>query len=185
MTDEAILEQFRLRSEDAVKAAAEKYGAFLNKIARNILHQREDAEECVNDTYLTAWEQIPPDSPRSLAAYLGRIVRCKALNRFDYLSAQRRNTDFTLQLSELEECLPGGAALEERFEAWELGAAISAFLRGEKAESRTLFIRRYWYSDSVRALSRRYHISESKVKSSLFRTRNRLRAYLEQEGYAV
>lgn len=136
------------------------------------------------------WSEVYEANRETIAnpnrVYAGQvIVRCKALKRFDYLSAQRRNTDFTLQLSELEECLPGGAALEERFEASELGAAISAFLRGEKTESRTLFIRRYWYSDSVRDLSLRYHMSESKVKPSLFRTRSRLRAYLEQEGYAV
>lgn len=185
MTDQTIVELFWQRSEDAIKNTDEKYGKYLTKIAMNVLGHHEEAEECVNDTYFSAWKQMPPDRPQKLSAYLGRITRCLALNRYDYLTAQKRNAEFTLQLSELEECLTGKASVEAQYEAGEVAAAISAFLRAQNADIRNIFIRRYWFSDSIADISECFSMSESKVKSLLFRTRNRLRKYLESEGYHI
>ena len=145
MSDENIIALFWARSETAIQSTAEQYGRYLMKIARNILHYDEDAEECVNDTYFTAWRQIPPDRPNRLLPYLGRITRCLALNRFDYLTAQKRRADFSVQLDELEECLSHPESVEAQYESGELATAISAFLRSLSAEKRNLFIRRYWF----------------------------------------
>lgn len=127
MTDESILALFWQRSEDAIRATAQQYGRYLAQIAFHVLHQREDAEECVNDTYWTAWRQIPPDQPKALRTYLGRITRCHALNRFDYRTAQKRGGDFSLQLEELAQCLSDGETPESQYEASQVGAAISTF----------------------------------------------------------
>lgn len=185
MTDESIIDLFWRRSEDAIQNTAQKYGRYLTKLAMNILHYYEDSEECVNETYLTAWNQIPPDRPQKLLPYLGRITRCLALNRYDYLTAQKRNDQFTLQLSELEECLAGPEPIEAQYEAGEVAAAISAFLRAQSPDARNIFIRRYWFSDSIGEIAGRFNMSESKVRSILFRARNRLKNHLEREGYYV
>lgn len=183
MTDESIVAQFWERSENAIKNTEEKYGRYLTKIAGNILRFPEDAEECVNDTYFTAWKQIPPDRPQKLLPYLGRITRCLALNRHDYLTAQKRATEFDVQLAELEECLSAPNTVESQYEQGELASAISDFLRTLDSEKRNIFIRRYWFSDNITLIAERFKISESKVKSVLFRVRKQLKKYLESEGY--
>ena len=185
MTDQAIIDLFWQRSEDAIRNTSQQYGRYLTKIAMNILNHREESEECVNDTYFSAWEQIPPERPQRLLPYLGRITRCLALNRHDYWAAQKRNSQFTLQLSELEECLPGADSVEAQYESGEVAAAISAFLRTQGADARNVFIRRYWFSDSIEEIARQFKMSESKVKSMLFRTRNKLKKHLESEGYPI
>lgn len=185
MTDLEIVELYWRRSEEAISRTMEQYGRYLQKLALNILRLREDAEECVNETYLSAWNQIPPDRPGKLLPYLGRIARCLALNRYDYLKAQKRNTDFTLQLSELEECLSAPDSTLSGYEERALAEAISAFLKGLDGESRNMFVRRYWYSDSIRDIAVRYNLRESKVKSQLFRVRGRLKQYLQEEGFTV
>lgn len=185
MTDQMILDLFWKRSEDAIQNTSQKYGAYLTKIAMNILRHHEESEECVNDTYLSAWEQIPPDHPENLLAYLGRITRCLALNRYDYLTAQKRNAEFTLQLSELEECLSRPDCVESQYENGELSSAISTFLRTLDGEKRNIFIRRYWFSDPITEIASRFNLSESKVKSILFRLRKQLKQYLESEGYRL
>lgn len=185
MTDQTIIDLFWQRSEAAIRNTSQKYEKYLTKIAMNILNYYEEAEECVNDTYLTAWNQIPPDRPQKLLPYLGRITRCLALNRHDYLTAQKRNAAFTLQLSELEECLTGTDSAETQYEAGEVAAVISAFLRAQSPDICNIFIRRYWFSDSIAEIASRFHMSESKVKSILFRTRNRLKKHLESEGYHI
>lgn len=185
MTDQTIIDLFWRRSEDAIRSTSQKYGGYLTKIAMNILGCREESEECVNDTYLSAWNQIPPDRPENLLPYLGRITRCLALNRYDYLTAQKRSAAFTVQLSELEECLTGTDSAEKQFEAGEVAAVISAFLRTQSPDARNIFIRRYWFSDSIAEIASRFQMGESRVKSILFRTRNRLRKQLEREGYDI
>ena len=127
MTDQTIIDLFWQRSEEAIRNTSEKYGKYLTKIALNILKYYEESEECVNDTYLAAWEQIPPERPQKLLPYLGRITRCLALNRYDYLTAQKRNAEFTLQLSELEECIPETDSPEAQYESGEIASAISVF----------------------------------------------------------
>lgn len=161
MTDLEIVELYWTRSEEAISRTMERYGGYLLKLAMNILHLREDAEECVNETYLSAWNQMPPDRPRKLLPYLGRIARCLALNRYDYMKAQKRCEDLTLQLSELEECLSAPDSTLSGYEEKALADAISAFLRGLDEESRNMFIRRYWYSDSIGEIARRYHVRVS------------------------
>lgn len=185
MTDESIVAQFLERSENAIKDTAEKYGRYLMKIAGNILCLPEDAEECVNDTYFTAWKQIPPDRPQKLLPYLGRITRCLALNRHDYLTAQKRSVEFEVQLTELEDCLNAPNTVESQYEQGELTAAISDFLRTLNPEKRNIFIRRYWFSDSIIEIAERFSLSESKVKSILFRIRKQLKKHLESEGYCI
>ena len=185
MTDESIVALFFERSETAIKSASEKYERYLTKIALNVLHLREDAEECVNDTYYTAWNQIPPDRPKKLLPYLGRITRCLALNRHDYLTAQKRNAEFTKQLDELAECLSMHDTTESQYENGELSAVISTFLRTIDSEKRNIFIRRYWFSDSIADIAKRFALSESNVKSILLRVRKRLAKYLEREVYRI
>ena len=155
------------------------------KVVLNILHIHEDAEECVNDTYFTAWKQLPPDCPKELLPYLGRITRCLALNRYDYLTAQKRSVDFTLQLTELEECLSRPDTVESRYEYKELSSAISDFLRTLDSEKRNIFIRRYWFSDNISEIAKRFEIGDSKVKIILFRVRKQLKKHLESEGYSI
>lgn len=185
MTDNEIIELYWQRSEEAIFHTMCEYGGYLIKLTMNILHIREEAEECVNESYLSAWNQIPPDRPAKLLPYLGRIARCLALNRYDYLNAQKRGTDFTLQLSELEDCLSSGDTTQQHVDNQALSQAISAFLKSQDIESRNMFIRRYWYSNSVKEIAKRYGVRESKVKSQLFRLRGRLKQYLIEEGFSL
>ena len=185
MTDFEIVALYWQRSEEAIACTIQKYGRYLLRLAANILRIHEEAEECVNETYLSAWNQLPPDRPERLLPYLGRITRCLALNRYDYLNAQKRSADFTLQLSELEDCLPSPDSAEQQYESSELAAAISAFLRTQSEEDRNLFVRRYWYSDSIRQIAERYGLRENTVKSKLLRIRRRLKCNLEKEGFAL
>ena len=185
MTDLEIVALYWKRSEEAIVCTIQKYGRYLLRLALNILHIHEEAEECVNETYLSAWNQMPPDKPEKLLPYLGRISRCLALNRYDYLTAQKRSADFTVQLSELADILSTPDTPQQQCERAELAAVISDFLRSQNEEDRNLFVRRYWYSDSIRDISAQYGLRENTVKSRLLRTRQRLKAYLEKEGYAL
>ena len=185
MTDQEIVTLYWKRSEEAITCTMQKYGRYLLRIAQNILHIHEEAEECVNETYLSAWNQLPPDKPEKLPPYLGRISRCLALNRYDYLTAQKRSADFTVQLSELEDVLSAPDTPQQQYERTELAAAISDFLRTQSEEDRNLFVRRYWYSDAIRDIAEQYDLRENTVKSRLLRTRQRLKDYLTREGYIL
>ena len=185
MTDSEIVSLYWKRSEEAIVCTMQKYGRYLLRLAQNILRIREEAEECVNETYLSAWNQLPPDRPEKLLPYLGRISRCLALNRYDYLTAQKRNADVTVQLSELEEVLTTSDSPQLQYERRELAAAISNFLRTQNTADRNLFVRRYWYSVSIAQLADRCAMRENTVKSRLLRTRKRLRSYLEKEGFVL
>jgi RNA polymerase sigma-70 factor (ECF subfamily) len=183
--DQQIIELYLKRSENAIKETKIKYGRLFFRIAYNILRNHEDSEECENDTYLKAWSSIPPKEPNPLSAYLGKIARNLALQKYEYYSAKKRNTDLELAFNELEDCIPSNYDTESRYQEGELGRAIDAFLRSIDREARIIFVLRYWHADSVKAIASRFHISVSKVKSSLFRTRNRLKTYLMEEGYDV
>jgi RNA polymerase sigma-70 factor (ECF subfamily) len=183
MDDEMILDLYWARSESAVSETAKKYGSYCTKIAANILLNSEDAEECVNDTYQKAWESIPPQRPANLRAYLGRITRNLSLNRYKEQRTQKRGGDnIALIYSELEECIPASRNVEAEFESGLVAGAINSFLKSLDRESRIVFVRRYWYADSIHAIAARFGMSESKVKSMLFRTRKKLRTHLENEG---
>lgn len=185
MEDERIVELFLSRDEAAISESAAKYGAKLRRIAESITGDAETAGECENDTYLKAWNRIPPDEPRTyLFPYLARIARFTAVNRLKEALSQKRNADFVELTAELECCIPAPQDVESAVDAAELSRAVSTFLRGIAEEKRNVFIRRYWYAESVRDIAAFFRMSEAKVKSLLFRTRNELKAYLEKEGYS-
>lgn len=186
MEDEKIIELYFARSEFAITETSAKYGAFFRRISRNILHSEQDAEECVNDAYLKAWSSMPPSRPEKLAAYLARIVRNLSLNRYMQLKAQKRGAgEIPLALSELEDCIPAHDTVEKEADRAELSAALNRFLRSLPEDKRIVFLRRYWYLVPVRDIAEQCGMSESKVKSMLFRTRNQLRQFLEKEDIAI
>ena len=182
MEDNKIIELYWNRHEIAISETAQKYGNYCRSIAFNILANNEDTDECVNDTYLNAWKAIPTQRPNFLRVFLGRITRNIAFDKYDYYHAQKRNIDFNVLLSELEECISSSNDVESSFEKGEIAKAISDFLCSESSENRNIFIRRYWFSDSISTISASFKMKESKVKTILFRIRNRLKIYLEKEG---
>lgn len=183
MDDAQIIQLYFERSEDAIEKTKIKYGDFCFHIANNILKSKEDAEECENDAYLRVWNAIPPQRPNVLKSYLGKIVRNLALQRYEYYSAQKRNVELEIAFSELEECIVGLRSVEGQFDAGDLEKSVNCFLHTIDRETRIIFVRRYWYADSMKEIAARFGISESKVKSSLFRTRNKLRTYLQKGGF--
>ena len=184
MDDQSILDLYFARDERGLTGAAAKYGGYCTAIARNLLGTPQDTEECVNDTWLGSWRAIPPTRPDNLRVYLGRLCRNLALNRLRHDHAQKRG-GAALLLEELEECLPGGETPQEAFDAKETGAVISYFLRGCDVPTRTLFLRRYWYGDTVEAAAKFCGIPVGTAKSALSRTRAKLKAALEKEGVCV
>lgn len=182
MEDNAIVQLYFDRAESAIEETDKKYGRYCKSIALRILASDADAEECVNDAWLNTWNAIPPKRPSKLSAFLGRITRNLALDRHDYNTAAKRNNAFNLVLDELAEIVASSDSVEKEAEAGETAGAISAFLRELDEDARNVFLRRYWFADAVADISVRFGMSESKVKSMLFRTRNKLRAHLEQES---
>ena len=182
MQDNEIIALYWARAEGAIAETAKRYGSYCYAIAWNILHRQEDAEECENDTWLAAWNTMPPARPQKLATFLGRLTRNIALDRYDYNTAQKRGGEFPLVLSELSECIAAVDNVEKQVEAQETADCISTFLRTQSKISRMVFVRRYWYADSIADIAKRFGMRESRVKSMLFRTRNKLRDYLEAEG---
>lgn len=183
MEDNAIIDLYLTRSENAISQTAVKYGAYCYTIAYNILSNREDSEESVNDTYLAAWNTIPPRRPNVLSAFLGKITRYISLDRWKRRSAAKRGGgEVPLALEELEGCIPGGEDPEKAFARKQLLRSIDSFLEGLPATERKVFVCRYWYLDSISDIAERFGFSESKVKTMLFRTREKLRAVLGKEG---
>ena len=186
MEDTKIVDLFLARDESALRHTAEKYGGRLRGLAERILNDAAIAEECENDTYLEAWNRIPPHEPRDyLFAFLGRITRHLAIDRCRKKNAEKRSAAVCELTAELAECLPAAGGVEETLNARALTQAINEFLRGCTAEQRNIFVRRYWYCDSVAAIGRLYGFSQSKVKVTLFRLRGGLKDYLEREGFSV
>ena len=185
MKDEDIIRLYFERSENAIKETELKYGRLCTYVIKNILKNASDIDECVNDTYLAAWNSIPPSNPNILSAYLSKIARNLALKKYEYLSARKRNPEVMLSLSELEECVTDNLSSDIRYSDTELADFINQFLHSQKQENRMIFIRRYWYHDSIKEICKRYSLSKSKVESILFRTRKRLKEALEEEGYDI
>ena len=182
MTDAEIVALFLARDETAISQAAARCGPRLLALANGILEDPAAAEECVNDAYLAAWNSIPPNEPRDhLYAYLARITRHLSIDRCRARSREKRKTD--LLTEELSECVAAPDRAEDRLNAHELAAAISAFLRTLPKDKRTLFLRRYWYGDSVTDLAQRFGWGESRVKTALHRLRTALRGHLRKEGF--
>lgn len=183
MEDSKIIELYFSRSEHAISETSAKYGNYLVCISRNILHNNEDAAECVNDTYLHTWNAIPPNQPSAFRVWLGKITRNLSIDCYKKKKTLKRGGNETnLLFSELEDCIPAPNNVEKIFEDNEIAKLISLFLRNQKPENRIIFLRRYWYGEQIARISERFSISESKIKSSLFRTRNQLRLFLEKEG---
>lgn len=186
MEDTQIVELYLRRNESAIAHTAAQYGQRLRSVSFGIVQNHETAEECENDTYLQAWNTIPPNAPRSyLFAYLVRIIRHISIDRCRYQQRLCRNAYIQELSTELQCCIPSPEDTESRLEAIALGQTISAFLRQQPEAARNVFLRRYWFTDSIADISHRFGMSQSKVKSMLFRTRNALRQHLEQEGYTL
>lgn len=184
LTDQEILALCWARDQRALAAMAEQYGPYCHTVAQNVLGNPHDAEECVNDAYLAVWNAIPPAQPQHLLPYLAKATRNIALNRLAHDRAQKRDGRFHLLLDELAEVLPDEGSVEDAAAQGELLEAIQTFLR-EKATwaERQLFLRRYFWGDSIGELAVTFRYSESKVKSRLFRVRKRLRTYLTERGF--
>lgn len=186
MDDREIIDLYWARSECAIAETDIKYGKLCHHIAFNILDNAQDSEECVSDTYLKVWSIIPPKRPVKLAAFLAKITRNLALNRYEKSTAEKRGGgEVNLALDELTECIPDPNFVERVIDNRILADKLNAFLRELSPETRKIFMRRYWEVCSIREIAELYSISESKVKVSLFRTRGKLRSYLEQEGIAL
>ena len=185
MDDSKIIELFYARSEQAIIELSKKYGAVCSKVARNILNNSLDAEECVNDTYLGAWNTIPPQNPAPLLAYVCRIVRNLSTARYHANTALKRNSYYDAVLDELEECLASPADVEMEISAKELSRAVDRFLDTLDQDARVMFIRRYWYYDSIPEIAAKFHMSSNNVSVRLSRTREKLRKFLKREGYEI
>lgn len=183
MEDHQIILLFWERNESAIDAAHDKYSTYCRSIALAVLGDHEDALECENDTYLAAWNSIPPNKPQSLSAYLGKLTRRIALNRLRSAhTAKRGGGHAEISLQELGEIISTKDDLMQRIQQHELSLLISGFLRKQPDMPRRIFIRRYWYCDSVREIAQSYGIRESRVKMILMRARNQLREFLVKEG---
>lgn len=186
MEDEAIVRLYWQRDEGAIRETRDKYGNYLGKIAWQILANREDCEESVSDTYLRAWDSMPPQKPSLLSAYLGGITRRLAIDLYRRKTRQKRGgSEYALSLSELEDCLSGGDATGEEVDLRLLAEAMERYLRGLPPDARTVFLGRYWFADPLREIAAHHGFTEGKVKSLLYRTRQGLRDYLEKEGFSV
>ncbi len=185
MDDSGIISLFLERSEQAIRELDGKYGPAVRRTAANILSDRLDVEECVNDTYLGCWNSIPPQRPNSLIGYVCKIARNLAVNRYHANKAEKRNGGYDLVLDELEESIPSGMDVETEAEAKELTGAINRFLLTLGREDRFLFVRRYFYADAVKDLAAMTGDSANRVSVRLFRIREKLKKTLAKEGYPV
>lgn len=186
MNDSEIVELYLQRNEQAIEETSAKYGAYCMKISLNILGSELESEECVNDTYMQAWKAIPPQHPTSLSAFLAKITRNLAINRYKACHADKRAAaEFALSLDELDGCVSGSFTVESQTDNAMIGRSISDFLRTQPEQARRIFVCRYFYCDSISQIADLFKVSESKVKSVLFRTRNKLKQYLEEVGITV
>lgn len=183
MEDKSIVELYWARSEDAIIRTDEKYGNLCRTLAGRILADPQDVEECVNDTYLGLWNGIPPARPEVLSAYVAKITRNLAMKRITYQNARKRSAYAAVSIHELEECLPGQADPESELYAAELAKSVERFLLRQDYESRTVFLRRYWFCDSISEIAERFQLSENNVKVRLFRIRKKLRLHLIKEEW--
>ena len=184
ITDNRIIELFTSRSKEAVSALSKKYEKLCKSISYNILRNKEDAEVCVNDTYLKVWDSIPPAKPDNLMAYVCRIARNISLDKLRYNLRSKRNGNTDALLSELSECIPSTDNVEESADDT-LKNAITDFLDGLSDRDRNIFIRRYFFCDDVKSISKKLGVTETNVTTILNRTRNNLKKYLSDNGIAV
>lgn len=184
MDDRRIIELYFERDEQAIRETDAKFGKLCHSIAYNILNNHEDSEECVNDTYIGVWNVIPPTRPNNFMSFVCKIARNLSLKRFEFMKREKRSADVLVSLDELAEILP-----DERYAPdvsdEDIGKLISNFLRSQKEDARNVFIRKYYFFDSIREIAERYGFTESKVKNMLFYTRNKLKDFLIKEGVEI
>lgn len=185
MKDEDIIELYFDRSERAIEETDKKYGTSSRSISMNILGNRQDAEECVNDAYLGVWNSIPPQRPNPFCAYLFKIVRNRSISRFHANAAGKRNSHYDVALEELEGCIPSDMSVEREVEHKELTALLDRFLDLQDKRTRIMFVRRYWFGDSVAVIAAHFSMKPNAVSVHLLRTRTKLRTFLAKEGYFV
>lgn len=186
MKDTEILDLYFARDEQAIAETQSKFGSYCFSIAFHVLHDQEDADECVNDTWMRAWNSIPPNRPDRLNIFLGTITRNLSFDRWKRKKAQKRgNGEMDLELEELAECIPSGSNTEEQVEAKELQRLINEFLKTLSERDCNVFLRRYWYAEEYAEIAKRYGLNLNSVKTSLFRTRGKLKAFLEGQGITV
>lgn len=184
MTDDELLPLYEARDEAAIEQTAARYGERLTRLCAQVLHDDSDAEECVNDTYLKAWNAIPPAKPTHLSAYLSQIARRTAFELLEKRGAQKRSATLVSITDEMAACLPDrfqtSPPSEVEFKEW-----VNAFLATLSDDARRIFLRRYFFADAVHDIAVRYRISDSKVKTTLHRTRQKLRIFLEKEAISL
>lgn len=185
MEDSKIIDLFFERSEQAIDELSKKYGKVCRKVALNILNNTLDAEECVNDAYIGAWNSIPPQSPNPLSAYVCRIVRNLSIKKYHSNTAIKRNSYYDLALNELEECIASKDSVETEWDARELAKIIDSFLDALDKENRVMFMRRYWFSDSLSEIALMFGITEHNAAVRLSRIRMKMRKYLMKEGVSL
>ena len=185
MTDENIIKLYFERSELAILETDKKYSRLCNNVAENILKIREDIEECINDTYLSVWNKIPPVKPHIFSAFLCKITKNLALKKYEYLTAEKRNPNLEVVLLELEECVSGRESIEDHINEKELVILITNFLRQQRQRERAVFILRYWYLEPIHQIAKKTGCSKSNVKVILMRTRRQLQEYLTKEGIKI
>ena len=184
MEDRQIVELYWERSEQAIAESKTKYGGYCYTVAHNILQDQEDAKECTNDTWMDAWKAMPPHRPSVLGTFLGKITRRIAIDRWRKSHAEKRGGGvMPLVLDELSECVSAGNTVEEQIEQAEMRLVMERFLSALPKTERQIFLRRYWFMDAVKTIAAQFHFSESKVTSQLYRTREKLRSLLKEEGY--
>lgn len=186
MDDQTIVSLYWARDQRAIQETSEKYGTYCRSIAQNILKNAADSEECLNDTWLNAWNSLPPQRPAILSSYLGTITRNLSLSRYRADNTQKRHGDrLAFSYEELQESIPDSCSAEEAVNVKELGRTLDQFLRTLPPQDCCIFLRRYWYLDSMHQIACRYDLAESTVKTRLHRIRKKLKTYLEQEGYTL
>ena len=184
MIDLSIIELYFARDEEAIKQTDIKYGKLCHSVAYNILNNNEDSEECVNDTYIGVWNAIPPARPNNFTAFVCKITRNLSLKRLEAMSRQKRSQAILVSLDELAEVL-SDESIADGVSDEDIGKLISDFLRNEKSEIRDVFIRKYYFFDSIGDIARRYDFTESKVKNMLHHTRTKLKDFLIKEGIEI
>lgn len=185
MNDASIIELYWNRNENAIEETHKKYGSLCSRVSLNIVGSVPDAEECINDSYLTVWNSIPDDRPGHFSAYLCRIVRNLSLKRLEYNTALKRKPELVASFDELEGCISSADTPENSLDAKLLGKAISEFLYLQNEQCRNIFVRRYWYFDSVKKIAEDFGLKEDRVSVLLFRMRKKLKKHLEREGFGV
>lgn len=186
MDDNSIIQLYWDRNDQAIRVTSEKYGRYCKAIAKNILNNEEDAEECVNDTYLNAWNAMPTCWPKQLSTFLGKITRNLSFNRYKHSHAEKRGGgEIMLVLDELADCVSDADDVEQMIDRRELEKAINLFLRGLPREKRDIFVRRYWYADSVSDIASSYGMLQGTVSKTLERTRKQLKSHLMERGFEL